>query len=460
MRLAWFTPLPPSGSGVARYNAEVLPAIAAVHQIELFVDTALDAVEAPAGVQGIFSAHDFVWKHHRKPYDLVVYQMGNAPCHDYQWAYCIRYPGLMVLHDGQVHHARALSLLLQGREDDYREEFCFNHPDARPDLAELGIAGLLGSLTYLWPMRRILVEASRQVVVHNEWLAEQIQEEQPDTRVSVVEMGVPRSSSGSDARRAMRARHGIPDDAVVFAAFGNVTPEKRIPQIVEALAAIVPSAPRVHLLLVGAAVDHYDPLIDLRAHGLDDRCTITGYVPHDELDAYFAASDVCLCLRWPTSRETSAAWLRCLAAGKPTIVTDLVHMADIASLDPRSWTPLLAPRAQEHGQRVEPASVSLDLMDEVQSLQQAMRRLATDEALRELLGARARRLWAARFTLDAMASRYLGVIEEAAAAPLPDPHRRAAWPAHFLADGTAKTNALLQAVGLDALRHSALWQPV
>ena len=51
-----------------------------------------------------------------------------------------------------------------------------------------------------------------------------------------------------------------------------------------------------------------------------------------------ASTDVCLCLRWPTARETSASWLRCLAAGKPTIVTDLVHTADVAVLDPRSWT--------------------------------------------------------------------------------------------------------------------------
>ena len=40
-----------------------------------------------------------------------------------------------------------------------------------------------------------------------------------------------------------------------------------------------------------------------------------------------AAADICACLRWPTNRETSASWLRCLAAGRPTIVTDLAHLA-------------------------------------------------------------------------------------------------------------------------------------
>ena len=55
------------------------------------------------------------------PYDLVVYQLGNAACHDYMWGYLFRYPGLVVLHDAQVHQARAQSLLggWTPRRDDY-----------------------------------------------------------------------------------------------------------------------------------------------------------------------------------------------------------------------------------------------------------------------------------------------------------------------------------------------------
>ena len=76
----------------------------------------------------------------------IVYQLGNAPCHDYMWAYLVRYPGLVVLHDGQLHHARGRMLLQrwQPRRDDYRREFRFNHPDANPTVAELGAVGLAG----------------------------------------------------------------------------------------------------------------------------------------------------------------------------------------------------------------------------------------------------------------------------------------------------------------------------
>src|ERR1700690_1329845 len=111
MRLAWFTPLAPVKSGIAQYSRDLLPALASSCEIDVFVDGSLDRVERPSAGTALFSAHDFVWKHRRAPYDLVVYQLGNAPCHDYMWPYLIRYPGLVVLHDGQLHHARARALL-------------------------------------------------------------------------------------------------------------------------------------------------------------------------------------------------------------------------------------------------------------------------------------------------------------------------------------------------------------
>ena len=67
------------------------------------------------------------------------------------WPYVFRYPGLVVLHDGQLHFTRARLLLQQKRYSDYRAEFKFNHPEARPGLADLEISGLLGSLHYFWP---------------------------------------------------------------------------------------------------------------------------------------------------------------------------------------------------------------------------------------------------------------------------------------------------------------------
>jgi glycosyltransferase involved in cell wall biosynthesis len=471
-RLSWFTPLPPVKSGIAQYSCELLPALSSLYQIDVFVDR--PSISPDERIR-VFDAHDFLWKHRNDPYDLCVYQMGNAPCHDYMWAYLVRYPGLVVLHDGQLHHARARQLLQQKRYDDYRSEFRFNHPDADPDLAELGVEGLLGSMTYFLPVLRAIVESSRLVVVHNRWLADQIHEAHPHARIDAIDMGVPEASSHVGAAETIRRRHRIPDHAVVFLALGKVTPEKRILQAIRAMAALTDVAPDTHLLLAGEPVDYYDVIADATTLGVADRVTVAGFVDDADVDDYLAASDVCLCMRWPSLRETSASWLRCLAAGRPTITTDLAHTTDIPTLDPRNWSVLearLKPRATEEtpraagdepradGEETGPVGVSIDILDEDHSLQLAMRRLATDPGLRAILSGNARTLWGERFRLERMALAYRDVIGRALT--LPSPHRatRPPLPVHLLQDGTEHAERLLREAGLFGAVRSDLWTGV
>ena len=134
-RLAWFSPLPPARTGVASVSADLLNALRTSYEIEPFVDARLRQGS------GARSAHDFVWLHLKNPYDLVVYQLGNSAEHEYIWPYLFRYPGLTVLHDAHLHHARAAALLRHGRAGDYRAEFAANHNGVNPDLAEVGVAG-------------------------------------------------------------------------------------------------------------------------------------------------------------------------------------------------------------------------------------------------------------------------------------------------------------------------------
>ena len=422
------------------------------YDIDLFVDGPPAAFESPHERFQLFDAHDFIWKNRARPYDLIVYQLGNATCHDYMWAYLVRYPGLVVLHDGQLHHARGRMLLQrwQPRRDDYRREFRFNHPDANPDLAELGAVGLLGSLTYLWPMLRIVVESSRCVLVHNDWLADQIREAHPEATVDVLEMGVAEPAPRPGSRSRIRSRHGIVEDAVVFTAFGKVTPEKRVREAMRALASVIESAPHAHLLVAGEAVDYYDLQSEAERLGLSGRVTFSGYLADEDIDDYLAASDVCLCMRWPTSRETSASWLRCLAAGKPTISTDLVHTVDVPTLDPRNWSVLAGLRS--HGLKAgtttdaAPVGVSIDILDEDHSLKLAIRRLATDEKLRVMLGSNARALWSERFRLEGMVAGYQRVVAQLLQAPPADANGLKTLPLHLRASGAEHAESIVREI--------------
>jgi glycosyltransferase involved in cell wall biosynthesis len=457
MRLAWFSPLPPVRTGIAGRSAELVEALRRHgHEIDLYPEAA---------------AHDFVWRQRLAPYDLVVYQFGNSSHHDYAWAYALNYPGLVVLHDTHLHHARAAFLLRERRAAEYRAELRWNHPDLSPDLAELAIAGFDSRLYYDWPMVRSLVEASRLVAVHGEGARAELigalrlpgdeaggrADRTTSIRLGEGELVTPERERR--ARAAVRAVHAVPDEAVLFGGFGGLTPEKRIPQILSAFRALLPHAPTARLLLAGAPAAHYDIAADIAAHGLGDRVALAGYLEtDDELTDHLAACDVTLNLRWPTARETSGPWLRALAAGRATIITDLVHLADVPSLDPRGWTVReVGGRGSEVGgggsevgggtsNLAPPICVAIDILDEDHSLRLAMRRLASDEGLRAQLGRAAREWWQREHSLEVMVEDYERVLRDAAARGAPD----VALPAHMRNPGDRKLRALIEPFGIEA----------
>ncbi len=464
-RLAWFTPLAPVRSGIAAYSAELVPGLAGRFVIDLFVDADRvpvrdreSGLEAAGPAIRVRPAHEFAWRHFCEPYDLVIYQLGNSSCHDYMWAYMVRHPGLVVLHDGQLHQARARALIARGHLDEYRAEVAWSHPGAPSDLADLVISASAGSLYYLWPHVAVPMRSARLVAVHNAGLAESLRERFPGVPVDVVRMGVA-DPLAPGTGWMVRQRHRIPPDAVVVSAFGAVTPEKRISQALRALAPIAAEQPRVRLLLVGEAVSHYDVAAEAASLGLADRVIVGGFVADADLPAYLDASDLCLCLRWPTSRETSASWLRCIGAGRATLVSDLTNTAEVPAVDPRSWRtlPSLAGRVASAaaGARAsalsptsdeEPCAVAIDMADEVRSIRAALSRLVRDGELRRRIGQAARRQWERDHTLGAMTADYERVIARALALPAPG---REGFPAHLVADGTEWARSLVEPFGVD-----------
>lgn len=430
MRLAWFSPLPPVRSGVAAYSADVVPYLRRAHVVDCFVDGHGAAADA-------CDAHDFLWRHRRQPYDLVVYQLGNAPCHDYMWAYLAAHPGLVVLHDGRLHQARARSLLRRNRAEEYRAEFLFDHPDAPAGVEEYAVEGLGGSIYYFWSMLRVVMVTARTIASHNPRVAAALRQEYPAVPVETIRMGVAGSDPPRDgeARARIRRELAIPDAAVVFVVFGKMTAEKRIGVILRALRTLADEGLEPHLLVVGDASE--DRMLE-RTLGETDRVRTIGYVEDAAVEGYLAAADVCLSLRWPTALETSASWLRGLASRRATVISDLPHIVDVPAVDPRTW--------RTDGPTGEAAAVRIDLLDEERSLVMAMRRLAVDAPLRESLARAGHARWARDHTLEVMAADYARVIEASAARQAPTP---ATLPAHFTSDHSAAARLVAARFGVD-----------
>jgi hypothetical protein len=100
MRVAWFRPSP-----ISALEAR----IATAFETELSRTHTVDAFDER-------TAHDFVWKQFRAPYDVCLYEWNHTPRHRFVGAYLFHYPGVLLVHSlvGARHALAASRLVVMG----------------------------------------------------------------------------------------------------------------------------------------------------------------------------------------------------------------------------------------------------------------------------------------------------------------------------------------------------------
>ena len=230
---------------------------------------------------------------------------------------------------------------------------------------------------------------------------------------------------------------------MAFGVFGGLTAEKRVPQVLSAFAEIAARVPEAVLVLAGARDGAVDVNGLIATLGIGHATRVLDSLDDTDFDRTIAAVDVSLNLRWPTAREMSGPWVRALAAGRATVIVDLVHLALVPTLDPRTWQ-LQAPGVTgTNGDRPEPVAVAIDILDEDHSLRLAMRRLARDADLRDQLGRGARRHWEEAHSFEQVVRDYERAMSRAAHSAAPDGPR----PRHLRPESFAQTYDLTSNFG-------------
>ena len=429
MRLAFLSPLPPAATGIADYTADVLSALAPAHAIDVFhAQDEVDRDRLPPSCT-VRPAASFLAEHRRDRYDAVVYQMGNGLSHAVLDPLMPRVPGLLVLHDLVLHHSRARMLLdteaarAYAREpwnarrrdeaaashEAYAAELAHSYPRQAARLLQAQLATTGDLLPYAYPLFRLPVETARVVAVHNQAMAQAVAAEVPAAEVLRVAMPVEAQTVPAGAGEAVRARHGLVKGDFVVGCFGLLTREKQVGIVAGAVARAAVHHARVRLLLVGAVPDGEALGRALDRAGARARTVVAGHVPFAELAAHLEAADLVAHLRYPTARETSAALLRALAQGRPTVMSDLENLAEIPP----------------------GAVVRADPTDEEGDLLRAILALSARPALGARLGARARAFAAPEHSRERCRQTYTAALERTVAARAPAP---AGLPSHWRAE--------------------------
>ena len=454
VRIAWFAPRRGYAAG------ELVRRLQTNYRIDCYLDrpepaALLESGDAGGATRAVPSdsaqtAHEFVWTQRRRPYDLTVFEIAGHTAYDFVWPYLVRYPGLVLLHEGRLHETRGRSLLREGRRADYLAEFSFDHPDAPREIPTLAFTDHLEPAGELWPMRRVVVESSRWLVSPHRWLTEELRAESSHSRFDTIEPGVPAAPSPIDDAQQVKQRYGIPGEVIVFAMMGLVSERTRLPQVLSALSQLDPVRTPWHLVCANDPASSDDAAYHaITQLGLTQHVTWLGSDRAETRTTLRAMADVCVCLQWPDRADGHWEWLDCLAAGKPAIVFDLADRVALPTLDPRSGLTrrMANPSDGELDDPLEPVAVGIDIVDEQHSLRLAVQRLASDRALRTRMGDRAQRLWQARFQLDRMAADVDQAIGRALDVKAEDV-RRDHFPIHLFANGSSRVRAVVKALGI------------
>jgi hypothetical protein len=396
VRFAWFRPTFASSAPVddlGRVRAE----LASVHAIDVIDET---------------RAHDFVWTHARAPYDLCIFELDDTSAHHYVWPYLLHYPGVLALRTSTLHGSRTTALMHRHRQPDFEAEMTFSEGPRRMAIPWHVTRGR-------WPLLRVPILASRMVVVGDHAWADALQQSHPDARIRYAPIGV------AGPRLAV-----VPTDPPV----SEVGPFPLRVAVVDGQSMDVVDRAIARARAAGALVER----ISVPAPTGTGAAVLASSVYSDAGASRDA--DVLVALGRPALGVSIASALAGMAASLPVIVSDTDRTAAWPSLDPQSWQP------RGYDTVTPPAAIAIDPRDEEHSLMLALRRLATDAALRHALGVNGHAWWAAHHTLALAVTAWTSLLHEATtAAP---PSHPLDWPAHLTDDGTGLARQVLGEFGL------------
>ena len=300
MRVAFFSPLPPAKSGIADYSAALLEHLQGLVEVETFATqpTAFDP------------SH----------YDVCVYQLGNNPYHDFVYEAALKHPGVVVMHEANLHHLIADLTINRDDWDGYVREARRNHGPAAEEYAERFVRTRQRPPDYSLAMLRSVMAGSRGAIVHSEAVGAELRSQGFEGPVARIPHG---AWIEPVDRMSYRARLLLDERTPLIGVFGFLKPYKRIAESLRAFRRLVRAVPNARMILVGEAHPEL-PLSSLIASmGLQDHVRHLDFAPIEDFNGYLGACDIVLNLRYPTVGESSGTLQRALGMGKAVIVSDV-----------------------------------------------------------------------------------------------------------------------------------------
>ena len=325
MKVALFAVLYPIRSGLANYCHNLLPKLKELAEIDIFIDDYDPDDEAITSQFEVMNYLRFEERLASEKYDAIIYELGNDLHYKFMYHYIFNFPGIVVLHDFNLHPSRASMLRASADEETYRRELEDCVGPRGSEIARLVCAGeQFNPLLNVFPMNEKVLRSSRAALVHNPYVKRLVQEVAPRTPAYLVNMGLP--EPGRTLKRAeSRRRLNLPASKFIVLNQGFVGPHRKPEVVLDGFARFVKKHPKSMLVFTGDPDPRVDLACMIRTRALTEAVRLENYVQDDVFHTYIAAADVVLNLRTNAIRETSATMLTAMLLGRPVIATRLAH---------------------------------------------------------------------------------------------------------------------------------------
>jgi glycosyltransferase involved in cell wall biosynthesis len=385
LTVAYLSPWPPQLTGVADYSYNLMPELLDRMDVTLFVESPRDCL--PISGLAIQPIEDY--PEQADSFDGAFYHLGNSLSHLKIYEHAWRFPGVIVLHDYNIHPFFYHGLMKKALQPLYEKAIKEYGPAGWAAWEDYRRSGIVPDI-WQFPMSHPIARRSRATIVHSRWVAEKLGDVGKVLRVHHGAKLQPVTTAPQ--RLALRQRLHLDDNCLWIGIFGFVNQHKRLDSIMAATGNLYRNGYPVRILIAGEVNDNRINLDALcNQQGIKDITRNLGYVDEDTFLDCLKAVDVVCNLRYPTMGESSGSMFHALAWGKPTIISDYGSFSEYP--DKVAW-------------KVDPLS------DEIDLLTLFLEAIAKCPATRHNMGCNSRSFVYAKASLTNVAETYLFCMED------------------------------------------------
>ena len=228
----------------------------------------------------------------------------------------------------------------------------------------------------------------RKVIAISEAIADVLRDRGvEDARLTVIRSAVDAETLGARPDcQAFRAEFGVPTDAFVMAAAGQLIPRKGHRYLLQAMAALRQGNRQIRLIIFGEGYLGNQLRAQASSLGLGSTVQFAGF--REDLDDFIACFD--LFVHPALAEGLGVATLKAAAAGLPVVGFQAGGLAEAVA---HGKTGLLVPA------------------EDIEALQNAITTLIDDDDMRQRFGAAGRIRMQQEFSIDSMANQHIDVYE-------------------------------------------------